>query len=99
MVKDVKGPLELGNGLTLVDFYATWCGYCKILAPVLDALSQEDAYKDITFLRCDVDEDEGDAMAHGIQALPTLVMFRDGEEIKRQVGSLPEGELRKWLLA
>lgn len=83
------------KGTVLVDFYATWCPPCKALSPVLEKLSKE--IKAITFVKINVDDHMLSASRLDVGSLPTLVLFRDGEEIKRHLGAMPEPLLRTWL--
>ena len=69
----------------LVDFWAAWCGPCKMAEPVLEELMEE--YKDkIAVVRMDVDANQGNTQKYGIMSIPTTVLFKDGEEIGRQIG-------------
>lgn len=75
----------ISNGTVLVDFYATWCGPCKMLSPILEELAEE--YKDqIEILKIDVDEFDSIASKYGILSIPTLLLFKDGELVKKSVG-------------
>ena len=70
----------VANGLVLVDFWATWCGPCKMLAPTIDAIATE--YKDrVVVGKVDVDENEAIARRFGIMSIPTLFLFKDGEVV------------------
>ncbi|ODV96843.1 hypothetical protein PACTADRAFT_32343 [Pachysolen tannophilus NRRL Y-2460] len=76
--------------LSVVDFYATWCGPCKAIAPVLENFSN--SYKDSTnFLKVDVDQNEEVAMEYGVSAMPTFVLFKNGEGIGKIVGANAQG--------
>ena len=73
------------KGLVVVDFFATWCGPCRMLGPVLEEV-QEEMKDKITILKLDVDEGENTAKQYGIMSVPSMVVFKDGEEIDRLVG-------------
>lgn len=75
----------ISKGTVLVDFFAKWCGPCKILAPVLEELAEE--YKEkITILKIDVDEFSPIASKFSVFSIPTLILFKDGEIVKKTVG-------------
>lgn len=69
----------------LVDFYAEWCGPCKLAAPILDKLSDEFAGK-VTIVKVDTDENLDLAQQYGIMSIPTVVLFKDGKEVERKIG-------------
>ncbi|MBR2474857.1 MAG: thioredoxin [Clostridia bacterium] len=79
----------------LLDFYADWCGPCKMLAPVLESLSDENP--DIVVGKINVDDEGGLAQAFGVSAIPTLVVMKDGKAIDKQMGFMPKSELLKML--
>lgn len=72
-------------GLTLLDFWAPWCGPCRMAAPVLEALSEEYAGR-VSFGKVNVDEESDAAGKLGVMSIPTLILFRDGEEVERLIG-------------
>ena len=72
----------------LVDFWATWCGPCQMLAPVLEELSQQ-----IKVVKVDVDENPQLAMAFQVASIPTVIAFRDGKAVKKSVGVVPKESL------
>ena len=73
----------------LVDFWAEWCGPCKMIAPVLDEIAEERA-DDLTILKLDVDENPQSAIKLGVMGIPTLILFKDGEVVERITGYLPK---------
>lgn len=72
----------------LVDFWATWCGPCQMLAPVLEELSQQ-----VKVVKVDVDENPQLAMAFQVASIPTVIAFRDGKAVKQSVGVVPKETL------
>jgi len=76
----------------LVDFWAEWCGPCKMIAPILEELSTEMAGK-LTIGKLDVDENGSTAMAYGVMSIPTLILFKGGEPVERLVGYMPKAQL------
>lgn len=86
----------VANGLVLVDFWATWCGPCKMLAPTVDAIATE--YKDrVVIGKVDVDQSEAIARRFGIMSIPTLFLFKDGEVVEKLVGYRLKMELEQLL--
>ena len=84
------------EGLVVVDFFATWCAPCQMLAPVLIELEKK--YGDeVEFYKVNIDESEDAAIRYGVSSVPTLIFFKDGEEIDRQVGFADEDELSNWI--
>lgn len=81
------------NQLTLVDFFATWCGPCKQMHPVLEQLKQE-LGDSIRIVKLDVDKNETLANAYRIQSVPTLMLFRSGQVVWRQSGALRLNDLK-----
>lgn len=79
----------------LVDFWATWCGPCKMLSPIVDELSEE--VDTVKFVGVDVDQSERLAIKYGISSIPCLVLFKDGEEVKRTVGVQPKPALAAFI--
>lgn len=80
--------------LTLVDFFATWCGPCKMMHPVLEQLKQE-MPNDLRIIKIDVDNNESLARVYAIQAVPTLMLFRDGKILWKQSGAMPLEALKQ----
>ncbi len=80
----------------VVDFWAPWCTPCKMVAPVLDKIAQEQAGK-LIIAKVNTDENPEWAMKYGVQGIPTMLFVSDGKIVHRQVGALPEGMLREVL--
>lgn len=80
----------------LVDFWATWCGPCKMIAPVIEQLSEELEAK-VTVVKLDVDESPDVAGKYGVMSIPTLLVFENGKETKRAVGFQPKEKIMAWL--
>lgn len=76
----------------LVDFWAPWCGPCRMVSPVVDGVASDMADV-IAVAKCNVDENEEIALKYGVMSIPTLIIFRDGAEIGRLVGALPKEKL------
>lgn len=90
-----EAEVEKAEGKVLVDFWASWCGPCKMLSPVVEQLSDE--VQDVKFVGLDVDDSERLAMKYGISSIPCLVLFENGEEVKRSVGFKPKPALAEFL--
>ena len=82
---------------TLVDFWAVWCGPCRMVAPVVDEIAREQGGK-LKVMKLDVDENQNTAMAYGVMSIPTLILFKNGQPVERIVGFRPKGDMEKKLL-
>ena len=85
-----------GDRLVLVDFFATWCQPCKMMHPVLVQVKEE-LGDNVRIIKVDVDKYEHTAAQYGIQAVPTLILFRNGQPLWRQSGMIQKGDLLKAL--
>ena len=76
------------NGTALVDFYADWCGPCRMVSPIVDEIAKERS--DITVGKVNVDDENALAMKYGVMSIPTLIVFKYGKETARIVGARPK---------
>ncbi|MBU1144177.1 MAG: thioredoxin [Tenericutes bacterium HGW-Tenericutes-2] len=83
------------QGLVVVQYFATWCGPCKMLKPVLESISTDMA--DVKFWRVDIDLFRNQAIEAGIRSVPTVVLYKDGEEVDRQSGYQPKERVAAWM--
>lgn len=84
------------TGLTVVDFWAPWCGPCKMFGPIFEGVAE--IKKDIKFCKLNVDEDnENTSKEYGVMSIPTVILFKDGKEINRNIGFMDEDSLINFL--
>ncbi len=87
-----KTDVEKSSGVVLVDFWATWCGPCKMIAPIVEQIASENEGK-ITVGKLDVDQNGETAMKYGVMSIPTLILFKNGQPVERLVGYQPKERL------
>ena len=86
-----------GTKPAMIDFFATWCGPCKMLSPVLHEIAEE--YADTLKVgKVNVDEEMDLAMRFGVSSIPTLILFKNGEAVKTSVGFVPKAQLESFIL-
>ncbi len=95
-VTDQNFSDEVKSGPVLVDFWAPWCGPCKMIAPVLEELDNEIGDK-LKIAKLNVDNNPETAGRFGVMSIPTLMVFKDGEMVSKMVGFQPKEQLREWL--
>ena len=99
MLKHIANKEEfdaaIKEGVVLVDFFATWCGPCKMLSPVLEEVAEENP--NVTVLKIDVDEVGELAARYGIQAIPTLMLFKSGERVNLRMGYQNKNQLEAFI--
>lgn len=83
------------NEKVLVDFYATWCGPCKMMHPVLETISN--SRSEVKVVKVDVDKFENLAKKYGVMSIPTLILFENGELIDKKIGFTPANVLNEWI--
>ena len=99
MLKHINSVEEFDNevkeGTVLVDFFATWCGPCRMLSPVLEEVSEEN--QDLKVLKIDVDEVSALAARYGIQSIPTLMLFKNGQRVETRTGYQNKNQLSAFI--
>ncbi len=86
---------EISKGLVFVDFFANWCGPCKMLSPILEEVSNE--LTDVKFIKVDVDSSGDIASMHSVMSIPTLMIFKDGKLINKTSGLMPKDKLIEFI--
>ena len=82
---------EIKEGITFVDFFANWCGPCKTLSPIVDEVSNE--INNVKFIKVDVDKSPDIAQTYGIMSIPTLIIFKEGKPVAKQMGLVSKSSL------
>jgi thioredoxin 1 len=99
-VTDATFKTEIDNAKVpvVVDFWAEWCGPCKMISPSLEEIAEE-LKGQVTIAKLNVDENPGVAGAFGIRSIPTLLLFKNGKMASSKIGAAPKGELKRWISA
>lgn len=84
----------INEDLVLVDFYATWCGPCKMMGPVLEELENS---RSVKVVKIDVDKNEEIAKNYGVMSIPTLILFQKGKQLDKKIGFVPLETLSEWI--
>ena len=87
---------EISKGTTLVDFYADWCGPCRMMTPILEKMAQE-MQSSVTIAKLDVDHAQRIASSYQVTSVPTLILFKNGKEMGRVVGLRDEASLKEFI--
>lgn len=85
----------IADGLVLVDFFAVWCGPCKMIAPILEEIATN--HNDFKIIKLDVDENQDIAMRYKVMSIPTLIIFKNGHPVSQKLGFMPKELLLKWV--
>ena len=84
------------ESLTLVDFWAEWCGPCKMIGPALEEISEE-MKNDIRITKLNIDENPSTPQQYGVRGIPTLLLFKNGEVVAEKIGALSKTKLTEWI--
>ena len=95
-ITDAEFPATVAQGVSLVDFWAPWCGPCKMIAPILDELAGEMQGK-ARIVKINVDDNPEVAGQFGIMSIPTLMLFKDGKLVDKLVGGQPKPQLKAFV--
>lgn len=83
------------SGVVLVDFWAEWCGPCKMLAPILESLST--TIPGLKIVKVNIDQSPQTPTQFGVRSVPTLILFKDGQPASTKIGALPQRNLEEWI--
>ena len=96
--KDFEQEVLKAQGPVLVDFWAEWCGPCRVLGPSIDALASEKGQQ-IKVVKVNIDESPNAPSKYGVRSIPTVLIFKGGEVVAQTVGAMPKSDLFKWVEA
>jgi len=92
-VSDQNFTSQIAEGLVLADFWAPWCGPCKMIAPVLEEIDGEMEDDKVQIVKLNVDDNQETASKYGVMSIPTLLLFKDGEVVDQVIGFQPKESL------
>lgn len=93
--EDFAELVEKSSGVSIVDFWAPWCGPCRLMAPILDEIALDYAEEGVAVVKVNTDEAQHSAERFGIRSIPTLIFFKDGEPLFEMVGMVPKPVLER----
>jgi len=95
-ITDADFEATIANGVTLIDFWAPWCGPCKTIAPFLDELAGEYEGR-LQLAKINIDENQNVASQFGVMSIPTLILFKDGQKVAQKVGGSAKSALKEFI--
>ncbi|PCJ83677.1 MAG: thioredoxin [Hyphomicrobiales bacterium] len=93
---DFENEVLKSDTPVVVDFWAEWCGPCKMIAPALEEISEAVGDK-VKIVKMNIDENQNTPIKYGVRSIPTLIMFKNGEPVDMKVGAAPKSDLNKWI--
>ena len=84
------------SGPVLVDFWAEWCGPCRMIAPALEEISRDLGEK-VTIAKLNIDENPDTPGRYGVRGIPTMLLFKDGQPVAQKVGAAPRSQIQQWI--